>query len=141
MALDPLDLVTLAQRLIAEPERDEATCRAAIGRMYYACHLSARDQRFGLDAGAVPARRPSHRAVIREVQEQTGVDAARDMEDLKRMRELADYVRDSEHAEVRALFAQQGVSDWSELADVADAISRDLLPLLQTIPAATAQDA
>ncbi len=141
MALDPADLVSLADRLLAESGGDEAACRTAISRMYYACHLSARDQRFGLDAGAAPGQRPSHRAVIREVQAQTGVDAARDLEDLKRMREVADYVRDLEHPEVRAVFARQGVSDWSALADVAAALTRDLLPLLQAIPAATAGDA
>lgn len=138
MALDPVDLFRVAEQLTAQG--GEAECRTAINRAYYACHLSGRDRLLGLDAGRL-ARRPSHLAVIDAVRTRAGRDASEALYRLKRMREIADYVRDSEHAEVRALFAQQGVSDWSELADVADAITRDLLPLLQAIPAATAQDA
>ena len=141
MALDPLELVELAARLSADPRSDEAAHRAAVNRLYYACHLIGRDRLYGLDAHAAPGRRPSHLAVTLAVGEQIGPNAAGGLRDLKRMRELADYVRDGEHPEVRAVFAQQGVSNWSALASVAAAITRDLLPLLQTIPAATAEDA
>jgi len=57
------------------------------------------------------------------------------------MREVADYVLDSEHSEIRAVFTEAGASNWSELADAAVAITRRLLPLLETIPAAQPQDA
>lgn len=141
MALDPAELADLAERLLADPQRNEADCRAAVNRFYYACHLTARDQLYGLDAGGVSGRRPSHVAVIDAVRSRHDVDAATRLDDLKRMREVADYVRDSEHSEVRAVFTEAGASDWSELADAAVAITRRLLPLLETIPAAQPQDA
>lgn len=141
MALDPIELADLAERLLAGPRRDEIACRTAINRLYYACHLSARDRRYGLDAHAVAGRRPSHQAVLHVVQQQAGAERARVLEDLKRMREVSDYVLDSDHPEIRAVFARAGASDWSELADVAVAITRRLLPLLEAIPAAQAQDA
>ncbi|MDE2746594.1 MAG: hypothetical protein OXI41_11515 [Chloroflexota bacterium] len=141
MALDPADLTDLGERLLADPLRNEAACRAAVNRLYYACHLTARDQLYGLDAGGLSGRRPSHVAVIDAVRSRHDVDAATRLDDLKRMREVADYVRDSEHSEVRAVFAEAGASDWSELADVAVGITRRLLPLLETIPAGQAQDA
>lgn len=75
------------------------------------------------------------------MREQAGSDLARDLEDLKRMREVSDYILDSEHPETRAVFADAGVSDWSELADEAAALTRDLLPFLEAIPAAPMQDA
>ena len=141
MALDPAELTHVAERLLADPQRNEAACRTAVNRFYYACHLTARDQLYGVDAGGVSGRRPSHVAVIEAVRSRHDVDAATRLDDLKRMREVADYVRDSEHSEIRAVFAEAGVSDWAELADAAVAITRRLLPLLETIPAASTQDA
>lgn len=141
MVLDPIELADLAERLLAGPQRDEIACRTAINRLYYACHLSARDRRYGIDAHGVAGRRPSHQAILLVVQEQAGADHARDLEDLKRMREVSDYILDSEHPETRAVFAEAGVSDWSELADEAAALTRDLLPFLEAIPAAPLREA
>ena len=39
-----------------------------------------------------------------------------DMEDLKKMREVADYIRGNEHPEVLRLFSRYQVSSWQELA-------------------------
>ncbi|MXV80457.1 MAG: hypothetical protein F4X58_00465 [Chloroflexi bacterium] len=141
MALDPIDLADLAERMLSGSRRDEATCRTAINRLYYACHLSARDRRYGLDAHIAAGRRPSHQAILHVVQEQAGAERARVLEDLKRMREVSDYILDSDHSEIRAVFARAGASDWSDLADVAVAITRRLLPFLQAIPAVQPQDA
>lgn len=141
MALDPIELVELAERLLANPRRDESSCRTAINRFYYACHLTARDQRYGLDANSHQGRRPSHQAILRVVREQAGSDLARDLEDLKRMREVADYVLNSDHPEIRAVFTRATAANWSELASEAAALTRDLLPFLQAIPAAQPQDA
>lgn len=141
MALDPIELVELAERLLANPRRDETTCRTAINRFYYACHLTARDQRYGLDAHTHQGRRPSHQAILRVVREQAGTDHARDLEDLKRMREVADYVLNSDHPEIRAVFTRATASNRSELADEAASLARDLLPSLQAIPTVLPQDA
>ncbi len=141
MALDPIELAELAERLLANPRRDETTCRTAINRLYYACHLTARDQRYGLDAHTYQGRRPSHQAILRVVKEQAGTDLARDLEDLKRMREVADYVLNSDHPEIRAVFTRVRASNWYELAGEAAALARDLLPSLQAIPAVQPQDA
>ncbi len=138
MALEPDDIISVAERLIAQG--GEAASRSAINRVYYACHLAGRDQLFGLDASRL-RRRPTHLAVIDAVATAAGRDAEDSLVRLKRMREIADYVRDSEHPEARSLFADARVSDWPELADQAMLVARDLLPLLQVLPAERTQDA
>ena len=117
MALDPAEF--LAQADVAVATGTEAGYRSAVGRAYYACHLLARDRLFGLDAAQWRAspRRPSHHAVINALRERVSTeDIARDLEDLKKMREVADYVRGDEHPELLAMFALQRVSGWEHMA-------------------------
>jgi hypothetical protein len=140
MALDPLHLAVLAERLLADTDRDEATCRTVINRMYYACHLTARDRIYGLDARTSPRPRPSHVAVVQGIRDRLDDEVADRLLALKRMREVADYVRDSEHPEVRSTFANAGASDWSELAAEALLVARDLLPLLRAMAVESAAE-
>ena len=57
------------------------------------------------------------------------------------MREVADYVLNSDRSEIRAVFTRATAANWSELAGEAAALTRDLLPFLRAIPAAQPQDA
>ena len=83
-----------------------------------------------------PGRRPSHRAVITAAASALPPDLVYRFELLKRMREMADYVRDPAHPEMQALFADRNARDWADLADEALGIARDLLPLLRQLPPA-----
>ena len=138
MALDPRGLLALAE-LLAAIGTEEAY-RSAINRAYYACHLLARDLLFGLDAVLLGAgsRRPSHLAVIDALRGRVSpVDIANDLRDLKRAREVADYVRDDEHPEVQRLFARHSVSGWEGLAGVALPLARATFAALEeALPAA-----
>ncbi len=134
-------MLDLAERLLQAPDVNEAAARTAINRSYYACHLTARDQLFGVDAVRHAPRRPSHLAVVQAVSQRLAAKRVDELRRLKRMREIADYVRDSQHPEARSLFADARVSDWPQLADQAMLVARDLLPLMQTLTAAPTQDA
>ncbi len=132
MPLDPERYLVQAQRLAGTAE-DDADYRSAINRAYYACHLVARDALFGVDAGG--GKRPSHWAVIKAVAgHRGGEEDADDLRKLKRMREIVDYVTDSSHPEVQAVFAASLVSDWASLADWALAIAGALIPRLRALP-------
>ena len=117
MALDLEEFFPQAELL--EASGTELGCRWAINRRYYGCHLRARDGLFGLDAEFWPAspHRPSHIAVINELRRHPVLSAiVQDMEELKKMREVADYIRGNEHPEVLRLFSRYQVSSWQELA-------------------------
>ena len=131
MPLDP-ELFLGQARLQADDAENEAGCRSAINRAYYACHLVARDALFGVDAGG--GRRPSHLAVIEAVAGHYGEEYADELRKLKRMREIADYVTDSLHPEVRRVFNRNQASDWGELAAAALAIAGSLIPRLRRLP-------
>ena len=139
MTLDPLDLFTLAEQLHAGG--GEARARTAINRAYYACHLAARDRLYGVDAARRTARnqrRPSHIAVVNEVVRALGREPGNRLDRLKHMREVADYIRDSDHPEVQSIFRRESVGDWQELAEQALNLARDILPTLQTMPTTAA---
>ncbi len=132
MPLDPELFLVQAQRLAGTAE-NEADHRSAINRAYYACHLTARDALFGVDAGG--GRRPSHWAVINSADRVPGLHQdARWLRELKSMREAADYVTDSSHPDVQRVFAENRVADWESLADWALAIAVALIPRLRTLP-------
>ena len=128
---------TYAEALVRAGGGEEAS-RTVVNRVYYSCHLEARDSMFGDDAAnwGGPGRRPSHRAVIRAAAPALPPDSAYRFELLKWMREMADYVRDPAHPEMQQLFADRNARDWSDLADEALSIARDLLPLLRQLPPA-----
>ena len=130
MPLDP-ELFLGQARLQADDAENEAGCRSAINRAYYACHLVARDALFGVDAGG--GERPSHWAVIRAVAGRYGEEDADELRKLKRMREIADYVTDSLHPEVQDVFADSRVSDWAGLAARALAVADALILRLRRL--------
>ena len=134
---DPDLFFTQAERL-AQPGGGEEDYRSAVSRAYYACHLTARDRLFGVDAvnWGAGSQRPSHYAVIAaSVASSAGGIDGRPFIRLKLMREKADYLRDPDHSEVRQLFTSYNVRDWSELANEALAIARNLLPVLRQLQA------
>ena len=132
MPLNPELFLIQAQRLTRTAE-NEADYRSAISRAYYSCHLTARDALFGVDAGG--GGRPSHRTVVKSVANAPGLrQDARMLRRLKRMREVADYVTDSSHPDVRRVFASGPASDWASLAARALAIADALIPRLRALP-------
>ena len=134
MPLDPELFLGQARRLANDAE-NEADYRSAVSRAYYACHLTARDALFGVDAGG--GRRPSHWAVIRSVAEDEGSEEDGDgLRRLKWMREVADYVTDSLHPEVRRVFERSQVGDWEGLAAAALAVAGEIVPRLRRLPPA-----
>ncbi len=134
MPLDPELFLGQARRLANDAE-NEADYRSAINRAYYACHLTARNALFGVDAGG--GRRPSHWAVINSVNKApSGHWDARRLRRLKRMREVADYVTDSSHPEVRRVFERSQVADWEGLAAAALAVAGEVVPRLRRLPPA-----
>ena len=138
MALDPGELLVQADLLMATGT--EVGYRSAVNRAYYACHLLARDRMFGLDAAQWPTSplRPSHRAVIAELRQRLSSKAIPDgLEDLKTLREVADYVRGDEHPELLDLFTRYGVSEWEDLAGRALPRARETFAALaESLPAA-----
>ena len=136
MALDPADF--LAQAPLLMEAGGEAGYRSAINRAYYACHLTARDRLFGLDAARWEdaGRRPSHRAVVRALRRLPSMmDAAEPLEHLRKTREVADYVRDPMHPEVQTQFSLNGVSSWREMAELSLLRARDVFAALRSLPA------
>ena len=134
MPLDPELFLGQAERL-ARGAENEADYRSAINRAYYACHLTARDALFGVDAGG--GRRPSHWAIIEIVAKIEGHDEdANGLRLLKTMREVADYVTDSSHPEVRRAFEESQVEDWEGLAAAALAVAGEIVPRLRRLPPA-----
>ena len=117
----------------------EAGYRSAISRAYYACHLFARDRMFGLDAvlWLTSPHRPSHYAVIEALRQRVDDRGPDALDDLKRMREVADYVRDDEHPEVQRLFTPHCVSEWEGLTGRALPLARATFAALEeALPAA-----
>ena len=129
MPLDP-ELFLVQARRLARTAENEADYRSAVSRAYYACHLTARDALFGVDAGG--GGRPSHWAVINSVAKAEENDADR-LRRLKRMREAADYVTDSSRPDVQGAFANSRVSDWTSLAGRALAVADRLIPRLRAL--------
>ena len=134
MALDPADF--LAQASLLMDAGGEAGYRSAINRAYYACHLAARDRLFGLDAAQWGDRgRPWNRAVIRALQRFPSMrDPAKQLNRLRKTREIADYVRDDAHPEAQALFRLYGVSSWRAMAELSLLRARAVFAALQGLP-------
>lgn len=125
-----------AERL-AQPGAGEEDYRTAVSRAYYACHLVARDRLFGVDAVRWGRGwRPSHRTVMEAVRPHMPDVIHERFDQLKLMRENADYVRDPDHPETQRLFSVLNTNDWAEFASDALTIARRLLPRLRTLPPA-----
>ena len=136
---DPELFFAQAERL-AQPGADEEDYRTAVSRVYYACHLTARNRLFGVDAaGWDPSgRRPSHWAVMGAVAaslaaSRTDERIVERMTRLKLAREKADYVCDLLHPEVQEVFDDYNVGDWAGLANEELNLARSLLPFLREL--------
>lgn len=145
---DPLDWLTLAQLLIQAT--DEASHRTAIGRAHYACHLIARDQLFGIDARKLKRTDRKNLAGSKVASEQRVVSAAilstpglgrgvakvlaDRFDDLKGMREQADYYRDAANPDTGAIFRKYDVQGWNDLAQRSLTLANRIVPELQKLP-------
>ena len=132
MAVDPREYMPLAESLAATGT--EAGRRSSINRDYYSCHVYARETLYGPDAAnwSRSPRRPSHNTVIDALWDDRVLNKiARNVEDLKKMREVADYVYSDDHPEVLALMAYHRVSDWESLANIAIALARETIAALE----------
>lgn len=93
----PLSVLELAQVLAdtdeSDPGMDEAIKRAAIGRFYYACFLDALASLSESGKGwhTVSTGRDDHRLLPQAMREHKAFDPADDLEELKRLRQHADY--------------------------------------------------
>ena len=122
----------------------EAELRTAINRVYYACHLLARDRLFGDDKVGLKRRdierltgdkrNTEHTAVSRAIVQNTGVGKgpakrlADQLSELRAMREQADYFRDSNRDQIQELFRRYNVSGWPGLARSAAIKAKSLVP-------------
>jgi hypothetical protein len=140
---DPYDFFRLAEQLAKDAD-NEAAQRSAISRAYYACHLTARDRIYGLDkAGLSRAVRRriagdrrvgDHEAIVVAVAKNTTFKrgAAKKLSDqlseLQELRELADYLRDTDGAAIQDSFEHYRAKDWNGLARTALALTTNVLP-------------
>ena len=141
---DPMGWLTLGESLARND--GEAERRTAIGRVYYACHLMARDRMFGDDGVALRRKdiekltgsklNSEHKAVSMAIAQNSGVRRgpakrlADQLGELRAMREQADYFRDTDRDEIKGLFARYNVKGWSGLARTAATKARTLVPEL-----------
>lgn len=145
---DPIEWVNLSAALVLRA--DEGSHRTAIGRMYYACHLTARDQLFGIDGVQLKRKdrerltgnklASEHQCVSSAVARSTAIGTGRakrlsdQLTELKSMREQADYFRDSSGSDIAGIFQRYAVSDWHGLAGQAMVLAKALLPELSHLP-------
>jgi len=146
---DPMGWLTLGESLAGA--KSEAELRTAISRVYYACHLLARDRLFGDDKVALKRkdvekltgdkRNSEHVAVSRAIAQNPGVrkGPAKRLTDqlgeLRAMREQADYYRNSDRDEIKELFRRYNVSGWPGLARTAATRARSLVPEIGALQA------
>ena len=146
---DPQGFFNLGQRLVTSSSGDEAGHRTAIGRAYYACFLTARDQQFGIDQRTLTTsvkkrlkRRKnlgSHEVIIvalsmnKSVRPVVAKRLSDQLGELKDMRIQADYFRDPSHRGTTSVFARYAVSDWLGLAHEAMTLASNLLPDLRKV--------
>lgn len=143
---NPLGCFHLAQQLVTA--NDEASHRTAIGRVYYSCHVIARDQLYGIDGLRLTsaARKrltnnsnSDHMAIIISVGRNTYLRPGRakrlsdQLNELRDMRIQADYVRDPSQRGTVTVFQKYNVSDWQGLAPAAMTLASNLLPELQQL--------
>jgi hypothetical protein len=82
--LDPLDFWRLAQTL-GGAEADDPQLRTAVGRAYYAVFLIARQTTGVVD------RHDAHTKVLRRLNERSLGAAGSELDQLRKLREVADY--------------------------------------------------
>lgn len=150
---DPRGFIAVGQKLLSLPT-DEASCRAAVGRGYYACFLIARDQLFGPDGMRLtnPQRKQilkasgkkagrDHEAVIQAValHPRLGPGQRKVLADqlaqLKDARVQADYIRDSSSPSTLGTFGKYGVTSWLDLAHATMALASQVFAMAARLPA------
>ena len=151
---DPTHFFSLAQSLLSSTDT-EASHRTIIGRVYYSCHLIARDRMYGIDGiGLTNSERKrlaslarhkgqkvgGHLAVVIAVLYRSGHTTpakakrlADQLSELKEMREEADYHCDSGGTATVNVFAKHNVGNWLDLAKAAMALGSNLLPELRRL--------
>ena len=148
VAFDPMAFFRLASELASE-SGSEAKQRAAIGRAYYACHLTARDRLYGLEGRGLTSTVKKrfgrgaisdHSAVELAIAQNRRIGSsgrAKRLSDrlgqLQEMREMADYKLDTTGTAVTDVFAKHRVKDWDGLARVTLALATNLLPELHLL--------
>lgn len=156
MGYDPDDMFRLANHMFTSSlpsVQQETFCRAVIGRVYYACYLTARDRLWGVDGR--PTSTQEHRLPRGHGGRRLGLHE-RDIEALgvnpsvpshakrkhqkdflsalKALRTAADYRHSDTHPDVQKLFNQYRVTTWDKLAEQALVLGSQLLPELATHP-------
>ena len=141
---DPDEFFRFANQLVQD-NPNEAALRSAISRAYYACHLVARDQLFGVDHAGLtsgarkriapgPAGKSEHKVVQlavgqnRTFRSSVHLRLENKLGQLQSMREAADYLRNTDHVGVVGVFTAHGVRDWAGLARASLTLASDLLP-------------
>lgn len=110
--------------MASNPTPDPATCRTAIGRAYYAA-LNRADQaldRWGSSCGRGPQKHGLAVRFLDATNDPDLISASGDLNDLKTMRNLADYDMNAFKVETvsqarRALDLAKGIMDWIEAVD------------------------
>ena len=148
---DPKDFFLLGQQLLHAAAK-ESEFRTVVGRAYYACLLSARDQLFDIDGRLISSRIQkrlapksrskkslgSHDLVIQAVASHPRIATGRQirlsdqLSQLKGMRVQADY--HMSYAANAKAFGKYAVSGWAGLAQAAMTLASNLLPDLQKLP-------
>ena len=90
MAFDAHEFRTLAEWLVAN-QPHEASLRTAISRIYYAAHLLARESLRTKHGWEPTGRGDDHSAVIRELRRGKTTSLGFNINELRRLREHADY--------------------------------------------------
>ena len=148
-AFQPKELFLFGQLLVQGAAR-ESEFRTVIGRAYYACHLSARDQLFDLDGRLVTSRirkqltsgkgtrGGSHELIIRALASHGRLTPglqkrlSDQLSQLKDMRVQADYIMD--HGTNARAFTKYNAQGWPGLAHAAMTLASSLLPDLLKLP-------
>jgi hypothetical protein len=144
----------LAGHLLSNPVPaldPEASYRVAIGRAYYCCFLTARDNLFGRDGVPTPRqvrniagrRQPGTHEVVglalgnhpKMPNRGAALRQQQQLEQLKALRTAADYYLDSGGGRVQKVFRDNGVTDWHGLAVVAKQLADHMLPDLRGVRA------
>ena len=118
MAFDPVQFWQLGQDL-ATPATDEAKVRTAVGRVYYAAFLVARDK------VGVTGRRAVHQKTSSALKKGRGSRALGDkLNTLFRLRGVADY---------QLVPSDPAQRDWAANWKYASALASEIIPKLQAL--------
>jgi hypothetical protein len=125
--MDPADFYHLGLRIIASsPAHDPAPCRTAIGRAYYAA-LNRADQalaHWGASCGKGPQKHGLAVRLLGATNDPDLITSSRDLNDLKYLRNLADYDMNDASVE-KALQARKALDLAKGVMDSLEAVDND----------------